>query len=75
MESKRRRNKPHSGTFEEFVEEQQVVHRRFGPDSGSHVAVFSKENEGPNKPKGAKTLLSGLPVEVSVSANGLSRRK
>ena len=75
MESKRRRNKPHSGAFEAFVEEQQAVHRRSGPDSGSHVAAFSKENEGPNKPKGAKTLLSGLPVEVSVLANGLSRRK
>ena len=55
--------------------EQKAVHRRSGPDGGSHVAVFSKENEGPNKPKGAKTLLSGLPVEVSVSAKGLSRRK
>ena len=51
------------------------VHRRSGPDGGSHVAAFSKENEGPNKLKGAKTLLSGLPVEVSVLANGLSRRK
>ena len=75
MESKKRRNKPHSGTFEEFVEEQQAVHRRSGPDGGSHVAAFSKENEGPDKPKGVKTLLSGLRLEVSVLANGPSRRK
>ena len=75
MESKRRRNKPHSGAFAEFVEEQQAVHRRSGPDGGSHVAVFSKENEGPDKPKGVKTLLSELPVKVPVLANGLSRRK
>ena len=61
----------------EFVVKRKAVHRRHysGLDSGSHVAVFSKENEGPNKPKGAKTLLSGLPVEVSVLANGLSQRK
>ena len=74
MKSKRRRNKPHSGVFE-FVEERKAAHRRSGPDGGSHVAIFSKENEDPNKPKGVKTLLSGLPVEVSVLANGLSRRK
>ena len=60
MESKKRRTKPHSGAFEEFVEEQQAVHRRSGPDGGSHVAAFSKENEGPDKPKGVKTLLSRL---------------
>ena len=54
-----------------------MVHRRHysGLGGGSHVVAFSKENEGPNKPKGVKTLLSGLPVEVSVLANGLSRRK
>ena len=54
-----------------------AVHRRHysGPNGGSRVAAFSKENEGSNKPKGAKTLLSGLPLEVSVLANGLSRRK
>ena len=75
MENKRRRNKPHSGAFEEFFEEQQAVHRHSGSDGGSHVAVFSKENDGPNKLIGAKTLLSGLPVELSVLANGLSRRK
>ena len=75
MESKRRRNKPHSGVFEEFVEERKEVHRRSGPDGGSHVAAFSKENEGPNKPKGVKTLLFGLRVKVSVLANGPSRRK
>ena len=75
MKSKRRRNKPHSGAFEEFVEEQQAVHRHFGPDGGSHVAAFSKENEGPDKPKGVKTLLFGLRLEVSVLANGMNRRK
>ena len=75
MESKRRRNKPHSGAFEEFVEEQQMVHRRSGPDGGSHVAAFSKENEGPNKPKGVKTLLSWLPVELSILAKELSQRE
>ena len=47
MESNRRRNKPHSSAFEAFVEEQQAVHQRSGPDDGSHVAAFSKENEGP----------------------------
>ena len=52
-----------------------AVHHRSGPDGGSHVAVFSQENEGPNKLKGAKTLLSGLRVELSILANGLSRRK
>ena len=75
MESKRRRNKPHSGAFEGFVEEQQAVHQCSGPNGGSHVATFSKENEGPDKPKGVKTLLSGLRLEVSVLANGSSRRK
>jgi len=75
MESKRRRNKPHSGVFEEFVEERKAVHRHSGPDGGSHVAAFSKENEGPNKPTGAKTLLSGLRLKVSVLANGMSQRK
>ena len=59
MENKRRRNKPHSGIFEEFLEEQQAVHRRSGPDGGSHVAAFSKENEGPDKPKGVKTYFLG----------------
>ena len=75
MKSKGRRNKPHSSAFEAFVKEQQAVHRCSGPDDGSHVATFSKENEGPDKPKGVKTLLSGLRLEVSVLANGLSRRK
>ena len=75
MEGKKRMNKPHSGAFEEFVEEQQAVHRHSGSDGGSHVAVFSKENEGPDKPKGVKTLLSGLRLKVSILANGLSRRK
>ena len=75
MKSKRRRNKPHSGVFEESIEEQKAVHRRSGPDGGSHVATFSKENEGPDKPKCVKTLLSGLRLKVSVLANGPSRRK
>ena len=75
MKSKRRRHKPHSGVFEEFVVQWKAVHRRSGPDGGSHVAAFSKENEGPNKLKGAKTLLFGLPVKLSVLENGLSRRK
>ena len=54
-----------------------VVHCRHwsGSDGGSHVAAFSKENEDPNKPKGVKTLLSRLPVEVSVLAKVMSRRK
>ena len=75
MESKRRRNKPHSGVFEESVEEQQAVHHHSGSDGGSHVAAFSKENEDPDNPKGVKTLLSGLRLELSILANGLSRRK
>ena len=75
MKSKTRRYKPHSAVFEESVEEQKAVHRRSGPDGRSHVAVFSKENEGPDKPKGVKTLLSGLPIEFSILAKALSRRK
>ena len=76
--SKRQRlKKPHSGVFEEFLVSRRTVHCRHwsGPDGGSHVAAFSKENEDPNKPKGVKTLLSRLPVEVSVLAKVMSRRK
>ena len=46
-----------------------------GSDGGSHVAVVSKENEDLNKPRGVKTLLSGLPAEVSALVKVLSRRK
>ena len=46
-----------------------------GFGGGSRVVVVSKESEDLNNPRGVKTLLSGLPVEVSVLANGLSRRK
>ena len=48
---------------------------RSGSGGGSHVAVVSKENEDLNKPRGVKTLLSGLPAEVSVLVKVLSRRK
>ena len=46
-----------------------------GSGGGSRVAVASKESDDPNKPRGVKTLLSELLVEVSVLARGLSRRK
>ena len=46
-----------------------------GSGGGSRVAIVSKESEDLNKPRGVKTLLSGLPVEVSVLAKILSRRK
>ena len=60
MENKRRRKKrPHSGVFDEFVEEWEAAHRHSGPDGGSHVAAFSKENEGPNKPKVVKPYFPG----------------
>ena len=49
--------------------------RRSGSAGGSHVAVISKENEDLNKPRGVKTLLSGLPAEVSALVKVLSRRK
>ena len=47
----------------------------FGSGVDSRVAVASKESEDLNKPRGVKTLLSGLLVEVSVLAKVLSRRK
>ena len=46
-----------------------------GSSGDSRVAVASKESEDLNKPRGVKTLLSGLLVEVSVLAKILSRRK
>ena len=46
-----------------------------GSGGGSRVAVVSKESEDLNKPRGVKTLLSGLLVEVSVLAKCPSRRK
>ena len=48
---------------------------RSGSAGGSHVAVVSKENEDANKPRGVKTLLSGLLAEVSALVKVLSRRK
>ena len=48
---------------------------RSGSGDESHVAVVSKENDDLNKPRGVKTLLSGLPVEVSALAKVLNRRK
>ena len=43
--------------------------------TGSRVAVASKESEDPNELRGVKSLLSGLPVKISVLAKALSRRK
>ena len=43
--------------------------------AGSRADVASKESEDPNEPRGVKSLLSGLPVEISVLAKALSRRK
>ena len=43
--------------------------------AGSRAAVASKESEDPNELRGVKSLLSGLPVEISVLAKALSRRK
>ena len=41
----------------------------------TRVAIVSKENKDLNKPRGVKTLLSGLPAEVSALVKVLSRRK
>lgn len=46
-----------------------------GSGGDSRVAIASKESEDLNKRRGVKTLLSGLLVEVSVLAKGLSKRK
>ena len=43
--------------------------------AGSRASVASKEIEDPNELRGAKSLLSGLPVEFSVLAKALSRTK
>ena len=53
-----------------------TLHRLLsGSDADSHVAVASKESEDLNKPRGVKTLLSELPVEVFALVKVLSRRK
>ena len=68
---------PHSGISEESLVGERVnrhLHQT-GSAGGSHVAIVSKENEDRNKPRGVKTLLSGLLVEVSVLAKILSQRK
>ena len=46
-----------------------------GSDIDSRIIVASKESEDLNKPRGVKTLLSGLPGEVSALVKVLSRRK
>ena len=68
--------------FAVFVELEYLVsrtitlqHRQSEFVAGSHVAVASKECEDPNQLRGAKSLLSGLPVEFSVLAKALSRIK
>ena len=43
--------------------------------AGSRAVVASKESEDPNELSGVKSFLSGLPVEFSVLAKALSRRK
>ena len=59
-----------------MVSQRTTLHRRLSrSDVDSHVVVASKESEDPNNPRGVKTILSGLLVEVSVLAKSLSRRK
>ena len=61
---------------EYLVNRRIILHLRCSESAaGSRAAVASKESEDPNELRGVKTLLSGLPVEVSVLAKVLNRRK
>ena len=51
-----------------------TLHRRWSEFlASSRTAVASKESEDPNELRGAKSLISGLPVEFSVLAKALSQ--
>ena len=53
-----------------------ILHLRWSEFvAGSRAAVASKESEDPNELWGVKSLLSGLPVEISVLEKALSRGK
>ena len=59
-----------------MVSRRTILHLHWsGSDVDSRAVVASKESEDLNKPRGVKTLLSGLPAEVSALAKVLSQRK
>ena len=65
-----------SDELEFLVNRTIILYLRYSESvTGSHAAVASKESEDPNELRGVKSLLSGLPVEFSVLAKALSRRK
>ena len=71
------KKEPHFGVSEGYSVSWRVnrhLHLN-GSGGASHVAIVSKENEDLNKARGVKTLLSGLPAEVSALAKVLSWRK
>ena len=62
--------------LEYLVSRRIILHLRWSESvAGSRAVVASKESEDPNELRGVKSLLSGLPVEFSVLAKALSRRK
>ena len=62
--------------LEYFVSRTIIIHLRCSEFvAGSRATVASKESEDPNELRGAKSLLSGLPVEFYVLAKALSRTK
>ena len=71
------KKEPHFGVSEECLVNRRInLHlHRSGSGGGSHVAIVLRENEDLNKPRGVKTLLSGLLAEVSALVKVLSRRK
>ena len=62
--------------LEYSVSRRTILHLRCSDSgAGSRATVASKESEDPNELRGVKSLLSRLPVEFSVLAKALSRRK
>ena len=65
-----------SAELEYSVSRRIILHLRwFESAAGSRATVASEESEDPNESRGVKSLLSGLPVEISVLAKALSRRQ
>ena len=65
-----------SAELECLVSRRIILHLRWSESVAVvRAAVSSKESEDPNELRGAKSLLSGLPVELSVLAKAPSRRK
>ena len=68
--------------FDVFVEleysarRRAILHLRCSESgAGSRATVASKESEDPNELRGAKSLLSGLPIEFSILAKAMSQTK